>query len=296
MQKVIEKAAVLHEALPYIRRFHGKIFVVKYGGHAMIDRELRESFARDMTLLSYVGIHPVVVHGGGPQIDELLAELDIKPQRVEGLRITDDRTMEVVEMVLGGSVNKEIVSLIGSHGGRAVGLSGMDDHLVQADRHAPVKTRDGKLVDIGRVGAIRTVRPQVLQSLVATGVIPVVAPLAIGPDGRSLNVNADTVAGAIAAALQAEKLLLMTDTAGVCGADGALLPSLTRPHIQELRASGVIRDGMIPKVECALEALEGGVGKVHIIDGRLKHAMLLEIFTDQGIGTQITLGDAEKAP
>jgi acetylglutamate kinase len=294
MQKLIEKAAVLQEALPYMRRFHGCIFVVKYGGHAMIDPELRESFARDMTLLKYVGVHPVVVHGGGPQIDQLLGELGIKPQRVEGLRITDDRTMEVVEMVLGGSVNKEIVSLIGRHGGRAVGLSGMDDQLVQAERHPLVTTRDGTQVDIGRVGSIREVRPQVLQSLVASGVIPVIAPLAIGPDGRSLNVNADTVAGAIAAALKAEKLLLMTDTEGVCGADGALIQSLTRAQINELRTRGVIRDGMIPKVECALEALQAGVGKCHIIDGRLKHAMLLEIFTDQGIGTQITLGDAER--
>jgi acetylglutamate kinase len=294
MQKLIEKAAVLHEALPYIRRFHGRSFVIKYGGHAMLDRELRESFARDMTLLKYVGIHPVVVHGGGPQIDEMLGQLSIEPARVEGLRITDDRTMQVVEMVLGGSLNKEIVSLIGSHGGRAVGLSGMDDHLVQADRHAPVKTRDGKLVDIGRVGSVRQVRPQVLQSLIASGVIPVVAPLAIGPDGRSLNVNADTVAGAIAGALQAEKLILMTDTAGVCDASGALIQSLTRSQIQELRTRGVIRDGMIPKVECALDALERGVSKCHIVDGRQKHAMLLEIFTDQGIGTQITLGDAER--
>jgi len=294
MQKLIEKAAVLHEALPYIRRFHGRSFVIKYGGHAMLDRELRESFARDMTLLKYVGIHPVVVHGGGPQIDEMLGQLSIEPARVEGLRITDDRTMQVVEMVLGGSLNKEIVSLIGSHGGRAVGLSGMDDHLVQADRHAPVKTRDGKLVDIGRVGSVREVRPQVLQSLITSGVIPVVAPLAIGPDGRSLNVNADTVAGAIAGALQAEKLILMTDTAGVCDASGALIQSLTRAQIQELRTRGVIRDGMIPKVECALDALERGVSKCHIVDGRQKHAMLLEIFTDQGIGTQITLGDTER--
>ncbi|MGD8860288.1 MAG: acetylglutamate kinase [Myxococcales bacterium] len=290
MRELIEKAAVLHEALPYIRRFQGKIFVIKYGGSAMTDEALREGFARDVVLLKYVGIHPVVVHGGGPQIDQHLQRLGISSERVEGLRVTDDHTMEVVEMVLGGRINKEIVRLVGRHGGRAVGLSGVDDRLVQADKLPEVQTRSGALVDTGRVGRVREVRPQVLSSLLSSGFIPVIAPIASGPDGVSLNINADTVAGAIAAAMGAQKLLLMTDTPGVCGADGELIHSLTGPEIGELKDSGVIAGGMIPKVECALEALSAGVNKCHIIDGREQHAILLEIFTDRGMGTQIVHG------
>jgi acetylglutamate kinase len=287
MRELIEKAAILHEALPYIRRFHGKIFVIKYGGSAMTDEALREGFARDVVLMKYVGIHPVVVHGGGPQIDAHLQRLGIEPARVEGLRVTDDRTMEVVEMVLGGRINKEIVALIGRHGGRAVGLSGIDDGLVRAERQPAVKTRSGATVDTGRVGQVREVNPAVLRSLVDAGVIPVVAPLASGPDGRSLNINADTVAGALAAAVGAQKLILMTDTPGVCDADGSLIKSLTESSIRKLKDEGVIAGGMIPKTECALGALHGGVTKTHIIDGREQHAILLEIFTDAGIGTQI---------
>ena len=292
MQELIEKAAVLLEALPYIRRFHGQTFVVKYGGAAMTEPALRESFARDVVLLKYVGIHPVIVHGGGPQIDEHLARLGIEPKRVDGVRVTDDATMEVVEMVLAGKINKEIVALIGRHGGRAVGLSGIDDGLVLADRQPPVRTRSGTTVDTGRVGAITRVHPEVLQSLIASGFIPVIAPLAADDERRSLNINADTFAGALASAMKAEKLVLMTDTAGVCDASGALIHSLTEGQVARLREAGVITGGMIPKVECALDALADGVKKCHIIDGRAQHAILLEIFTDRGMGTQIARGAA----
>lgn len=287
MRSLIEKAAVLHEALPYIRRFQGETFVIKYGGHAMTDAALRESFAKDLVLLKYVGIHPVVVHGGGPQIDEELKRFGIESQRVEGLRITDDATMHVVEMVLGGTINMEICALIGRHGGRAVGLSGVDDRLLVGERLPKVQTRSGALVDTGRVGQIRSVRPEVIESLVKAGMIPVISPLAIDEDGKSLNLNADTAAGAIAAALQASKLLLMTDTPGVRGADGELIQSLDDQESARLRKAGVIDGGMIPKIECALEALAGGVRKCHILDGREQHAILLEIFTDAGIGTEI---------
>jgi acetylglutamate kinase len=292
MRELIEKAAVLLEALPYIRRFHGETFVIKYGGAAMTEPALRESFARDVVMLKYVGIHPIVVHGGGPQIDEHLARLGIEPKRVEGLRVTDDATMEVVEMVLAGKINKEIVALIGRHGGRAVGLSGIDDGLMLADKLPPVRTRAGASVDTGRVGAVKRVQPQVLQSLIAADFIPVIAPLGADADRRSLNINADTAAGALAAAMKAEKLVLMTDTPGVCDQSGKLINSLTEGEISRLRSDGVISGGMIPKVECALEALAGGVQKCHIIDGRAQHAILLEIFTDRGIGTQIVRGAA----
>jgi acetylglutamate kinase len=292
MRTLIEKAAVLHEALPYIRRFRAKTFVIKYGGAAMTEESLREGFARDVVLMKYVGINPVVVHGGGPQIDEHLARLGIESRRVEGLRITDDATMEVVQMVLAGSINKDIVALIGRHGGRAVGLCGLDDGLVTAERLAPVMTRSGASVDTGRVGAVTRVRAEVLQSLVSSGFIPVIAPLGADVSGQSLNLNADTAAGAIAVAMGAEKLVLMTDTPGVRDAAGKLINSLTEQQSAALRQEGVISGGMIPKVECALEALAGGVQKCHILDGREQHAILLEIFTDQGIGTQIVRGRA----
>jgi acetylglutamate kinase len=286
MEELIEKAKILQEALPYIRRFHGCTFVIKYGGSAMTDERLQESFVRDVVLMKYVGMNPIVVHGGGPQIDETLRGLGIVPRKVDGLRVTDERTMEVVEMVLGGRINKQIVSLIGRQGGRAVGVSGIDDGLFLASKAPPVQTKSGP-VDTGRVGEIREVRPQVLNALIAAGVIPVIAPLGIDREGRSLNINADTAAGELAAALKAEKLVLMTDTAGVCDRDGKLLQSLTAQQIAELRASEVITGGMIPKVECALGALAGGVSKVHVLDGRVQHAILLEIFTDRGIGTEI---------
>lgn len=288
MQEIIQKAATLHEALPYIKRFHGRTFVIKYGGHAMIDTELRSSFARDVVLMKYVGLNPVVVHGGGPQIDEMLAAMGVVSERIQGLRVTDERTMEVVEMVLGGKVNQEIVSLVCNHGGRAVGLSGKDDAFMRAERVTEMRTKSGALVDPGRVGTITRVNPEIVTQLIAGGFIPVIAPVAVDHEGASLNVNADTVAGKIAEALGAEKLVVMTDIGGVKGRDGALLSSLSADEARELEQEGVIDGGMIPKVDCALEALAGGVKKVHIIDGRVRHAMLLEIFTDRGVGTEFT--------
>jgi acetylglutamate kinase len=287
MQKLIEKAAVLHEALPYIRRFHGETFVIKYGGHAMVDEALRDSFARDIVLMKYVGLNPVVVHGGGPQIDDKLAALGVVSERVEGLRVTDERTMEVVEMVLGGLINQEIVSLIVTHGGRAVGLSGKDDGFMRADKVVSMKTKSGAMVDPGRVGAIRHVNPDVVRRLMDGGFIPVIAPVAVDENGRSLNVNADTVAGKLAEALGARKLVLLTDTEGVKDATGKVASSLSAADIDRMEREGTIAGGMIPKVRCALEALAGGVRKAHIVDGRLQHAVLLELFTDEGVGTEI---------
>mgnify|MGYP000891559741 CR=1 FL=1 len=288
MKDLIDKAGVLQEALPYIRTFHGETFVIKYGGHAMIDERLRDSFARDVVLLKYVGINPVVVHGGGPQIDETLKSLGVVSERVEGLRVTDDETMRVVEMVLGGTLNREIVSLITNHGGRAVGLSGRDDAFIRAERITAMKTRSGKEVDPGRVGRVTQVNPDLIRRLVDGGFIPVIAPIAVDADGAPLNVNADTVAGKVAEAMGARKLVLMTDIPAVRGREGEDRSSLSSAEVDELIAEGVIDGGMIPKVRCAQEALAGGVRKAHIIDGRVQHAMLLEIFTDKGVGTELT--------
>jgi len=285
---LIQKAATLQEALPYIRSFHGEIFVIKYGGHAMVDPQLRDSFARDVVLMKYVGLHPVVVHGGGPQIDQMLKSLGVVSERLEGLRVTDEHTMEVVEMVLGGKLNSEIVSLIAGHGGRPIGLTGKDDAFLRAKRVEKMKTKSGKWVDPGRVGAVTQVNPDILRRLVDDGFIPVVAPVAVDAEGNSLNVNADTVAGKVAEALSARKFMLLTDIEGVRGKDGEVASSLSASQIDALKHDGVIEGGMIPKVDCALSALAGGVRKVHIIDGRVRHAVLLEIFTDQGIGTEIT--------
>ncbi|MEM6959881.1 MAG: acetylglutamate kinase, partial [Myxococcota bacterium] len=271
----------------YIRAFHGEIFVIKYGGHAMVDAELRASFARDVVLMKFVGINPVVVHGGGPQIDDMLAELGDASERVEGLRITNERTMKVVEMVLGAQINQEIVSLIGTHGGRAVGLTGRDDGFVRARRITTMTTKSGREVDPGRVGAVESVQPDVCLRLIEGGFVPVIAPVAVDAEGRSLNVNADTVAGKVAEALGARKLVLMTDIEGVRDEGGDVASSLQAVDIRRLEGAGVIQGGMIPKVNCALEALRGGVRKAHIIDGRKRHAVLLEIFTDQGVGTEI---------
>lgn len=291
MDRLIRKAATLHEALPYIRRFRERTFVVKYGGNAMVDPELKASFARDVCLLRYVGIRVVVVHGGGPQISDTLSKLGISSTFSGGLRVTDDRTMDVVEMVLGGSVNQEIVGTICDQGGRAVGLSGKDDHFLRARRKPaqPVPGSAGpELVDLGRVGEIERVEPAILTDLLAGGFLPVVAPVAVGPDGHALNVNADTAAGTIAAALGAAKLVLLTDVPGVKDASGELLSSLNASEAEHLIESGVISGGMIPKVRCALDAVRGGVSKAHIVDGRMRHALLLEIFTDRGVGTEIS--------
>ncbi len=287
MKSLIEKAEILHEALPYIRRFHGQTFVIKYGGHAMIDPELRDSFAKDIVLMRYVGLNPVVVHGGGPQIDAMLGAMGVVSERLDGLRVTDDKTMDVVEMVLGGKLNQEIVSLINNHGGRAIGLTGRDDACLRAERMTSMRTKSGKDVDPGRVGAVRQVNPDVFFKLVQSGFIPVIAPVAVDDQGRSLNVNADTVAGKVAEAMRAAKLGLMTDIAGVKDETGNIASSLTSAEIEKLKADGVIAGGMIPKVDCALEAIAGGVQKCHIIDGRVRHACLLEIFTDRGVGTEI---------
>lgn len=287
MRELIEKASVLQEALPYIRRFHGQTFVVKYGGHAMIDDRLRLSFARDIALLKYVGINPVVVHGGGPQIDAMLSAMGVVSERIDGLRVTDDRTMEVVEMVLGGKVNQELVSLVSQQGAKALGLTGRDSRFLRARKVERMTTKKGVEVDPGRVGELTFVDADVLQLLVRSGFIPIIAPIAVDDAGRSLNVNADTVAGHVAAALRAEKLVLMTDVEGVRDAEEKLIPSLTAERVATLRAEGVLVAGMIPKVQCALDALAGGVGKAHIIDGRTEHAMLLEFFTDLGIGTEL---------
>ncbi len=288
---LISKATVLHEALPYIRRFQNRTFVVKYGGHAMIDDALKESFAQDVCLLRYIGIRLVVVHGGGPQINKMLERVGIQSTFSGGLRVTDDETMDVVEMVLGGGVNQEIVGLICQHGGRAIGLSGKDDRFMRAERleRVPGKDEHGHpiLVDLGRVGEVRHVETGVLDQLAANGFVPVIAPIAVDEDGRSLNVNADTAAGAIAGALRATKLVLMTDVEGVKTQSGELLSSLDAPEAERLIGEGIITGGMIPKVRCALEAVQSGVEQVHVIDGRRRHALLLEIFTDRGVGTEI---------
>ncbi|MFN9812875.1 MAG: acetylglutamate kinase [Deltaproteobacteria bacterium] len=287
MQDLVFKASILHEALPYIRRFRGRVFVVKYGGHAMIDPALRDSFARDITLMKLIGIHPIVVHGGGPQIDAMLAQMGVVSERIDGLRVTNDETMDVVEMVLAGRVNMEIVSLMCHHGARAVGLSGKDDAFLRCERLERVKTKSGREVDPGRVGRVGEVRTDVIDQLVQGGFIPVIAPIGIDAQGRSLNVNADTVAGAVAAATKAEKLLLMTDIEGVRDTSGAIASSMTAHAVKALIDEGTISGGMIPKVQSALDALSMGVAKCHVVDGRIQHAALLEVFTDKGIGTEI---------
>jgi acetylglutamate kinase len=273
---------VLIEALPWIRAFADRTVVIKYGGAAMVDDELKASFARDVTLLRYIGVRPVIVHGGGPQIDDMLARLGGKSSFVDGLRVTDASTMEVVEMVLGGTVNAEIVTLIARAGGRGVGLTGRDSGLLTVERQPGPGG-----ADLGWVGRPVEVDASLLRTLTREGLIPVVAPLGADREGRTYNVNADTAAGAIAAALEAEKLILLTDVEGVLDADGKLLRRMSRSAARAAVADGSIRGGMIPKVECCLEALERGVTSAHIIDGRLPHALLLEIFTDGGVGTQL---------
>lgn len=291
MNELIAKAAILHEALPYIQRFHGRTFVIKLGGHAMTDQKLKESFARDVCLLRYVGVQVVIVHGAGPQISNVLERFGIPSVFKGGLRVTDDRTMDVVEMVLGGTVNQDIVNLICGFGGRAVGLRGSDDRFIRARKMGPVAgvDEDGTPtdVDLGRVGKVEHIDPGIIDNIVTDGFIPVVAPLGVGEDGKSLNINADTAAGRIGSALNAAKLVLMTDVEGVKDDSGTLMRSLRARDAERLIASETIRGGMIPKVQCALAAVDDGVEKAHIIDGRIRHALLLEIFTDVGVGTEI---------
>jgi acetylglutamate kinase len=282
------KAAILAEALPYIRRFHGKTIVIKYGGNAMTDDKLKQSFAHDIVLLKLVGMNPVIVHGGGPQIDEFLKRVGKKGVFVQGMRVTDGETMDIVEMVLGGSVNKEIVNLINQHGGRAVGLTGKDGSLIHARKMMmPDKDNAAGWIDIGQVGEIESIDPGIVTLLGSAAFIPVVAPIGFGQDGETYNINADLVAGKLAEVLKAEKLVVLTNTAGVLDKKGNLLTGLTARGIDELFADGTISGGMLPKIGAALDAARNGVKSVHIIDGRVEHAVLLEILTDQGVGTLI---------
>jgi len=280
---------ILLEALPYIREFRGKSIVIKYGGSAMESTDLKEPFALDVILLHLVGINPVIVHGGGPQIAQLLTKLGIQSEFVRGMRVTDQATMDVVEMVLVGKINKEIVSLINHHGGRAIGLSGKDDKLILARKleMAAGKSGKGGKVDIGLVGEVRAINPQSIEVLAGAGFIPVIAPVGVGENGETYNINADPVAGEVAEALHAEKLLLLTDVDGIHDAQGNVLRTLDSDYAKQLVREGVIGEGMIPKVECCIEALQGSVHKTHIIDGRVRHALLLEIFTDEGVGTEV---------
>jgi acetylglutamate kinase len=284
-------ANVLTEALPYIQRFAGKTIVVKYGGNAMTDPELESSFARDIVLLKTVGLHPVVVHGGGPQVDHLLKQLGRESDRIDGMRVTDAATMEVVEMVLGGSVNKSIVNLINRHGGRAIGLTGKDGNLLRAKKLLlDKKDANGNIqqIDLGLVGEVVGVKTDVLDLFMTGDFIPVIAPLGVDEQGNTYNINADLVAGKVAEALKAEKLVLLTNISGVLDANKNILTGLTTQDVDQLIEDGVIYGGMIPKVSCALDAVKGGVVSAHIVDGRVPHVTLLEVFTDQGIGTLIS--------
>ena len=286
---VTRKAEILAEALPYIRRFHGRTIVIKYGGNAMTDEKLKQSFARDVVLLKLVGMNPVVVHGGGPQIEQLLSKVGKKGEFIQGMRVTDDETMSIVEMVLAGQVNKEIVELINTAGGKAVGLTGQDGGLIRARKMMlSDKERPGEQIDIGQVGEIASIDPSVIQTLTANGFIPVIAPIGSGEGGETYNINADLVAGKVAEVLRAEKLVLLTNTPGVLDKSGTLLTGLTAKRIDELFADGTISGGMLPKISSALDAARGGVNSVHIIDGRVDHCLLLEIMTASGVGTMIS--------
>lgn len=288
----VHVAEVLSEALPYIRRFVGKTLVIKYGGNAMESEELKTGFARDIVLMKAVGINPVVVHGGGPQIADLLKRLNIESRFVEGMRVTDGQTMDVVEMVLGGQVNKDIVNLINSHGGSAIGLTGKDARLIRARKltvtHQDADMHEPEIIDIGQVGEVASVNTDLLDMLVKGDFIPVIAPIGVGPNGESYNINADLVAGKVAEALHAEKLMLLTNIAGLMDKQGNVLTGLNTAQVDELIADGTIYGGMLPKIRCALDAVQGGVHSAHIIDGRVPNAVLLEIFTDHGVGTLIT--------
>jgi acetylglutamate kinase len=298
MNTGLDRARILIEALPYIREFNMQTMVIKYGGHAMVAAKLKKGFALDIVLMKYVGLNPVVVHGGGPQIGEFLNRMSIKSSFVGGHRVTDEKTMDVVEMVLAGKVNKEIVATINQHGGQAVGLSGKDGHLITARKLQFISNPDEmgaksdnppEIIDIGMVGEVISVNNRVIKSLIDNQFIPVIAPVGVGKNSETYNINADLVAGHIASSLKARKLILLTDVEGVLDGDGNLVSSLTAEDTNRMMAHGVIKGGMIPKLQCCLEALRGGVEKVHIIDGRKEHALLLEIFTDEGVGTEIVL-------
>jgi acetylglutamate kinase len=285
-------ASVLAEALPYIQRFSGKTIVVKYGGNAMIDEKLKEGFARDIVLMKLVGMNPIVVHGGGPQIGNLLSRIGKQSEFVQGMRVTDTETMDIVEMVLGGQVNKEIVNLIHQHGGNAVGLTGKDGNLICATKLEMLRDAPEfdvpEIIDLGHVGEVDKINTKVLDMLIQGDFIPVIAPVGVGIDGHSYNINADLVAGKVAEAMQAEKLILLTNTAGLLDKQGQLLTGLNAESVARLVADGTIYGGMLPKIQCALDAVANGVHSSHIIDGRVEHAVMLEVFTDEGVGTLIS--------
>jgi len=285
-------ASVLAEALPYIQRFSGKTIVVKYGGNAMTDEKLKAGFARDIVLMKLVGMNPVVVHGGGPQIGSLLERVGKESEFIQGMRVTDTETMDIVEMVLGGLVNKEIVNLIHQHGGNSVGLTGKDGNLIRAKKLHLTPNDPGadksEIIDIGHVGEVDTINTKVIEMLISDDFIPVIAPVGVGEDGHSYNINADLVAGKVAEALNAEKLMLLTNTPGLLNKDGELLTGLNSTSVDALIADGTIYGGMLPKIQCALDAVQNGVNAAHIVDGRVEHAVMLEVFTDEGVGTLIT--------
>ncbi|HBQ44066.1 MAG TPA: acetylglutamate kinase [Thiomicrospira sp.] len=285
-------ASVLAESLPYIQRFAGKTIVVKYGGNAMTEEALKNGFARDIVLMKLVGMNPVVVHGGGPQIGELLARVGKQSEFIQGMRVTDSETMDIVEMVLGGSVNKEIVNLIHQHGGNAVGLTGKDGNLIRATKLEMTAFNEdlnaSEIIDLGHVGEVAKINTKVLDMLISDDFIPVIAPVGVGEDGRSYNINADFVAGKVAEALGAEKLMLLTNIPGLLNKEGELLTGLNAERVDELIKDGTIYGGMLPKIQCALDAVQNGVKSAHIIDGRVEHAVMLEVFTDEGVGTLIT--------
>jgi acetylglutamate kinase len=291
MKTIIEKANILIESLPYIRKFSGKIFVIKYGGAAMVDDKLKNAFAQDIVLLNFIGIKPIIVHGGGPKINKIMEQMGKKPQFVQGHRVTDEETIDIVEMVLGGLVNKQIVTLINSQGGYAIGLSGKDGNLIKAKKKVIKKlspeTGVPEIIDLGLVGEVDQINPRILLSIDESGFIPVIAPISAGQKNETLNINADYVAGAIASALKAEKLILLTDVEGIKDKKNKLISSLNLKKIKTLISNGTLSGGMLPKIQACQNALEGGVKKAHIIDGRIPHAMLLEIFTEKGIGTEI---------
>jgi len=292
MQALIEKANILIEALPYIKKFYGKTFVIKYGGAAQVDSALKDAFAQDIVLMNFIGIHPVVAHGGGPRISEMMKKLGKEPSFVHGQRVTDSETMDIVEMVLGGLINKEIVSLINSHGGSAVGISGKDGSLIRAEkkvvkRRSP-ETGEDEIIDLGLVGKVKEVDTSVLANLEEKNFIPVVSPIGMGPKGESLNINADYVAAALAGALKAEKLILLTDVPGILDRKGKVISTVSAKKALKMIDEGAVSGGMIPKVQACLGAIKAGVGKTHILDGRLPHCLLLEIFTKEGVGTEIT--------
>lgn len=291
MKTSIEKAGILIESLPYIRKFSGKTFVIKYGGAAMVDEQLKDAFARDIVLLNFIGIKPVIVHGGGPKINSIMEKMGKTPTFVHGQRVTDEETVDIVEMVLGGLINKQIVTLINSHGGNAIGLSGKDGNLIKATRKTIKKlspeTGVSEIIDIGLVGEVETVNARILDTIDASGFIPVIAPISAGENNETLNINADYVAGAVASAVSAEKLILLTDVEGIKDRKGKMISTLSLKKTRTLINNKTISGGMLPKVQACRNAIEGNVGKAHIIDGRTPHALLLEIFTQEGIGTEI---------